>query len=130
MLAAGVCLMDSPGHPLDSEMRRHGLPPQQGDIRSVTIGNNVWIGRNVTICPGVHVGDNSIIATGSMVQHDVPADAVVAGYPARVVRWLRSVEPGRIPVSVSVAVPQAIQRGRAEDQVKTYPCGLKRSIWK
>ena len=107
MLAAAVCVMDSPGHPLDAEMRRQGLPPEQSEVRPVTIGNNVWIGRNVTICPGVHVGDNSIIVTGSMVQHNVPANAVVAGYPARVVRWLREGVAGRVAGSRPMVVRRA-----------------------
>lgn len=51
-----------------------------------TVGNDVWIGREATILPGVTIGDGAIVATGAMVSRDVPAYAVVAGNPARVVR--------------------------------------------
>ena len=42
----------------------------------VTIGNNVWLGGNVVICPGVTIGDNSIIGAGAVVTHDIPADSI------------------------------------------------------
>ena len=52
----------------------------------VTIGNNVWIGGNVVICPGVTIGDNTVIGAGSVVTKDIPAWAVAAGNPCRVIR--------------------------------------------
>lgn len=52
----------------------------------VAIGNNVWIGQNACIMPGVTVGDGAIIAANSVVTHDVPAYSVAAGIPARVVK--------------------------------------------
>jgi acetyltransferase-like isoleucine patch superfamily enzyme len=52
----------------------------------IAIGRNVWIGNRAIILPGVSVGDHSVIAAGSVVTRDVPARAVVAGNPARVVR--------------------------------------------
>jgi acetyltransferase-like isoleucine patch superfamily enzyme len=70
--------------------------------REVEIGSNVWIGYGACILRGVRVGDNSIIGTNSVVTKDVPANAVVAGVPAKVIRmreapktlrWDRSVEP-------------------------------------
>jgi acetyltransferase-like isoleucine patch superfamily enzyme len=54
--------------------------------RDVNIGNNVWIGYGACILRGVTVGDNAIIGTNSVVTKDVPANAVVAGLPARVIR--------------------------------------------
>lgn len=54
----------------------------------VKIGSRVWIGINVTICPGVSIGDNSIIAAGSVVTKDVPANVIVGGNPARVIKKL------------------------------------------
>jgi acetyltransferase-like isoleucine patch superfamily enzyme len=54
--------------------------------RDVRIGNNVWIGYGACILRGVTVGDNAIIGTSSVVTRDVPANAVVAGAPARVIR--------------------------------------------
>ena len=54
----------------------------------VTIGDNVWIGGNVVICPGVHIGDNSVIGAGSVVTRDIPAWSVAVGNPARVIKTI------------------------------------------
>lgn len=56
----------------------------------IVVGRNVWIGSNSTILQGVTIGDNSIIAAGSVVTKDVPANAIVAGVPAR---FIRSISP-------------------------------------
>jgi acetyltransferase-like isoleucine patch superfamily enzyme len=70
--------------------------------RDVEVGSNVWIGYGACILRGVRVGDNSIVGTNSVVTKDVPANAVVAGIPARVIRmreaprelrWESPVEP-------------------------------------
>jgi acetyltransferase-like isoleucine patch superfamily enzyme len=76
---------------------------QQGIYkRDVEAGSNIWIGYGACILRGVRVGDNSIIGTNSVVTKDVPANAVVAGIPARVIRmreapaelrWPHPVEP-------------------------------------
>jgi acetyltransferase-like isoleucine patch superfamily enzyme len=54
--------------------------------RDVRVGNNVWIGYGACILRGVSVGDNAVIGTNAVVTRDVPANAVVAGVPARVIR--------------------------------------------
>src|SRR5919109_4481804 len=54
--------------------------------RDVEVGSNVWIGYNACILRGVRVGDNSIIGTNSVVTRDVPANSVVGGVPAKVIR--------------------------------------------
>ncbi len=70
--------------------------------RDVVVGSNVWIGYGACILRGVSVGDNSVIGTNAVVTRDVPANAVVAGIPARIVRmreapsqlrWPERVEP-------------------------------------
>jgi len=70
--------------------------------RDVRVGNNVWIGYGAQILRGVSIGDNSIIGATAVVSKDVPANAVVAGVPARVIRmretpqnlrWSEPVEP-------------------------------------
>lgn len=53
----------------------------------VYIGNNVWIGDNVTILSGVHIGNGAVVGAGSIVTHDVPAFAVVAGIPAKLLKY-------------------------------------------
>lgn len=52
----------------------------------VTIGDSVWIGGGVTICPGVTIGDRCVIGAGSVVAKDIPSDSVAVGNPARVVK--------------------------------------------
>lgn len=70
------------GHPLHPDSRNsgyeYGLP--------VTIGDNVWIGGNVVLLPGVTVGSNSVIGAGSVVSRDIPEWVVAVGSPCRVVR--------------------------------------------
>jgi acetyltransferase-like isoleucine patch superfamily enzyme len=70
--------------------------------RDVEVGSNVWIGYGACILRGVRVGDNAIVGTNSVVTRDVPANAVVAGIPARIIRmrevptelrWPHPVEP-------------------------------------
>ena len=55
-------------------------------LGAVKIGNRVFIGANATILPGVTIGDDAVIGAGSVVTHDIPAGAVAAGVPARVIR--------------------------------------------
>lgn len=54
--------------------------------KEVTIGDNVWIGGNTVICPGVHIGDNVVIGAGSVVTKDIPAWSIAVGNPCRVLR--------------------------------------------
>lgn len=81
MFAPGVSLLTA-GHPLHPQSRNSGY--EYGiEIR---IGNNVWIGANVVVNPGVSIGDNAIIGSGSVVTKDIPANAIAAGNPCRVLR--------------------------------------------
>ena len=54
----------------------------------VTIKKNAWIGMNVTICPGVTIGEYAVVAAGAVVTKDVPAYAMVGGVPAKVIKYL------------------------------------------
>lgn len=64
------------------------------DKRNIVLGDHVWIGRAVSVLPGVSIGDGAIVGANSVLTKDVPANSAVAGYPARVVRenctWSRS----------------------------------------
>lgn len=70
------------GYPLHPEMRNTGF--EYGI--SVTIGDNVWIGGNTVILPGVTIGDNAVIGAGSVVGKDVPANMIAVGNPLRIIR--------------------------------------------
>ncbi|KQL36061.1 sugar O-acetyltransferase [Psychrobacillus sp. FJAT-21963] len=67
-------------HGLSLETRNTTYPS------SVIIGENVWVGSNATILPGVTIGDNSVVAAGAVVTKDVPENVVVAGVPAKVLK--------------------------------------------
>lgn len=82
-IAAFVQMFDSPGHPLDPDARKAGQPANAEDVRPIIIGDNVWIGTNAIVFPGVTVGDNSVVALGSVVMQNVPPNVVVSGNPAR-----------------------------------------------
>ena len=70
------------GHPLHAVARTSSL--EYG--RPVTIGDNVWIGGNVVICPGITIGDNTTIGAGSVVTKDIPANVLAVGNPCKVIR--------------------------------------------
>ncbi len=81
LLAPNVCITTA-GHPVHPAARNtlyeYGI--------DVTIGNNVWLGANVVVCPGVTIGDNCVIGAGSVVTKDIPAWSVAVGSPCRVIR--------------------------------------------
>lgn len=70
------------GHPLHpvsrNSMYEYGI--------SITIGDNVWLGGNVVVTPGVHIGNNVVIGAGSVVTKDIPDNMVAAGNPCRIIR--------------------------------------------
>lgn len=70
------------GHPVHPAVRNtayeYGI--------DVTIGDNVWLGGNTVVCPGVTIGDNCVIGAGSVVTRDIPAGVIAAGNPCRVIR--------------------------------------------
>lgn len=80
-LAPNVSLYTA-GHPLHPDSRNsgyeYGIP--------ITIGDNVWIGGNAIVLPGVTIGNNSVIGAGSIVSRDIPEWVVAAGNPCRVIR--------------------------------------------
>jgi acetyltransferase-like isoleucine patch superfamily enzyme len=57
--------------------------------KAVVIGDDIWIGRRAMVMKGVTIGDRAIIAAGAVVTHDVPADSVAAGNPAKIVKYLK-----------------------------------------
>jgi acetyltransferase-like isoleucine patch superfamily enzyme len=94
---------------VDRPIRQQGIYK-----RDVEVGSNVWIGYGACILRGVRVGDNSIVGTNAVVTRDVPANAVVAGSPARIIRmreaprglrWRHPVEPDP-QAATTLAAPQ------------------------
>ncbi len=68
-------------HPLNAELRR-----RQEFAKPIVIGSDVWVGGAAIICPGVTIGDKTVIGAGSVVTRDIPAGVVAAGNPCRVIR--------------------------------------------
>lgn len=83
MIAPGV-LMSTVTHPLDAAARNKGIEM----ARPILVGHNVWIGMGAKILDGVTIGDNAVIAAGAVVNKNVPANTVVAGVPAVVIKHL------------------------------------------
>jgi maltose O-acetyltransferase len=71
-------------HPLEAELRAQGLEYAE----PISIGDDVWLGGGAIVLPGVTIGDRAVVGAGSVVTRAVPADVVVAGNPARVIRSL------------------------------------------
>lgn len=81
LIGPGVKIM-SEGHPL-SPAERQSLVPGKIHIRQ-----NAWIGAGASILPGITIGENAVVAAGAVVTRDVPANMVVAGVPAKVIKSL------------------------------------------
>ena len=79
------CALYTAGHPFDVEQRNRGLEY----AKPITVGNNVWIGGNVVVLPGVSIGDNCVIGAGSVVTKDIPADSLAVGNPCKVIRSIK-----------------------------------------
>lgn len=79
------CKLFTPQHPMNYKQRR--IP--QEICYPVSIGDDTWLGGNVTVCPGVRIGKRCIIGAGSVVLRDIPDDTMVAGNPAVVIKSLK-----------------------------------------
>ncbi len=79
------CSFYTPQHPTDYIERRE---PKETPY-PIHIGDDCWLGGNVTVLPGVTIGDRCIIAAGSVVLHDIPSDCMAAGSPAVVKKHLK-----------------------------------------
>ncbi len=78
-LGSYVCLMDNDYHSVEDRT-------QPGASKPIILGRNVWLGVRVIVLKGVTIGDNAVIGAGSVVTHDIPANCLAAGVPARVIR--------------------------------------------
>lgn len=94
-IAHNTTLCDNNNHPVSplyrkqmavTSMNHDSRLWKHSDSAPIIIGENCWIGANVRICKGVTIGDNSVVAACSVVTKDVPANCIVAGNPAKVVK--------------------------------------------
>lgn len=93
-IASDVTLRDSSGHPSDPALRRAGAAPAFDDVKPIVIHDNVWIGAGAHLLPGTEIGENSIVAAGSVVSGTVAPNTVVAGNPARRISTLTPADSG------------------------------------
>ena len=93
LLAAGVQLITAT-HPVDPGLRRNAVE----QALPVTIADGAWLAAAVLVCPGVTIGENTVVGAGAVVTRDLPAGVVAYGNPARVIREI-SDEDRREPVS-------------------------------
>ncbi len=78
------CSFYTAGHPLDTKQRNEGLEYAY----PIKVGDNVWLGGNVVVLPGVSIGNNSVIGAGSVVTKNIPDNVVAVGNPCRIVRTI------------------------------------------
>lgn len=88
------CCFSTPNHALDPGMRKAGYQI----LQPINVGSNVWFGAGVTVMPGVTIGDDTVIAGGSVVTRDIPAGVLAAGNPCRVIRPLGEGDKERFPI--------------------------------
>ena len=112
LLASDVQIFDSPGHPTDPALRKLGRPANPQDVRAIKIEDNVWVGRNAIVFPGVTIGEGSVVAIGSHVMTDVPPYTLVAGRPAR-----------SSPVSLKTGLMRTVP---AKRPIRSIPMGRSR----
>lgn len=82
VFVAPNCAFYTAGHPLDYKERNKELEY----AKPIKVGNNVWIGGNVTVLPGVSIGDNVVIGAGSVVTKDISSNVIAVGNPCRVIK--------------------------------------------
>lgn len=80
-------------HPIDAASREKGYEI----AKPIVIGNNVWLAANVVVLPGVTIGERSVIAAGSVVTKDIPADCLAAGNPCQIIRETDQEQPISLP---------------------------------
>lgn len=85
------CVFSTAGHPVDTERRNQGLEY----ALPITVGDNVWFGMGVLVCPGVTIGSNVVIGAGSVVVKDIPSGVVAVGNPCRVLREITEADAQR-----------------------------------
>ena len=88
------CVFSTAGHAIDSEQRIQGLEI----ALPITIGDNVLIGANVSVLPGVTIGSNTIIGAGSVVNKNIPDGVIAVGNPCKVIRKITEANKHKYPI--------------------------------
>ena len=83
-LIAPGCFITDHEHGISPDLR---IDQQPGTAKPVTIGNDVWLGANVTVIAGVTIGDGAVVGANAVVTRDVPSMAIAAGVPATILRY-------------------------------------------
>lgn len=90
LIGAGVMISDSDHHSLDWKIRQGSDDGKNAHAAPIKIGDDVFIGARSIILKGVTIGEKSVIGAGSIVVHDIPANCIAAGNPAKVVKVLEA----------------------------------------
>ena len=88
------CVFSTAGHPIDTEQRNLGLEI----ALPIMVGDNVWLGTNVSVLPGVTIGSNVVIGAGSVVNRNIPDGVIAAGNPCRVIRKITEEDKKKYPI--------------------------------
>ena len=78
------CVLWTVNHDYEGNCLPYGLARL---VRPIVLGDNVWLGRNVLVAPGTHIGEGAVVAMGSVVSGHIPPLAIIAGNPAKVVKY-------------------------------------------
>lgn len=109
MMAQNASITDADWHDL------YDRSAPVGNTEAVTLENNVWVGDSAMICKGVHIGENAIIGAGSVVAKDIPANAIAAGNPATVIKYL---DPDRTIITRSQWMADPKRMGEYYDAIE------------
>jgi acetyltransferase-like isoleucine patch superfamily enzyme len=96
LIAGGCNISDYSGHPLNPEKRVAGVQVDADDVRPVRIENKAWLGRDVTILPGVTIGEGAVVGAAAVVTKDVPPGHICVGNPGRLLS--RTVYESKLPL--------------------------------
>lgn len=91
LIGRDVVIMDHNGHGI--KINERNLP---GTARGIEIKNNVWLGSNVVILPGTTIGENTIVGANSVVKGEIPANVIVQGNPAKIIKSIEDNDERKI----------------------------------
>jgi len=87
-IAGRSTLSGYPGHPLNAKRRSLGAPEDEGQVGDIILEDDVWLATGVNVMANVRIGKGTVVACGSVVTKDLPANVLAGGVPAKVIRYL------------------------------------------